>query len=108
MKIFDSNGREVGKIEYVQMGDPEAVTTQGQELDMPGTVLDDFATAWGARDEPRIPTQFRQMALRLGFMKIDGRGFINDERYALASMIDQIEDGNVILSVPEEALFREE
>src|SRR5438105_2182227 len=31
MRVLDVAGSEIGKVEYVQMGDPEAVTTAGNQ-----------------------------------------------------------------------------
>src|SRR5437660_707247 len=31
MRVVDATGEQVGKVAYVKMGDPEAVTTQGNE-----------------------------------------------------------------------------
>ena len=31
MRVLDARGEEVGKVQFVHMGDPEAVTTEGNE-----------------------------------------------------------------------------
>lgn len=108
MRVIDADGKEVGKVDYVQMGDPQAITTEGQELDAPDTFLDDLAGAFGARDEPRIPEPMRHEALRIGYIKIDAKGFFAADRYALATMIGAVENDAVILTVPESALAKED
>ena len=31
MRVVDARGQEVGRVQYVQMGDPEAITSAGNE-----------------------------------------------------------------------------
>ncbi len=33
MTVVDQQGKRVGKVEAVKMGDPQAITTQGEELE---------------------------------------------------------------------------
>ena len=36
MTVVDLAGEKVGKVEYVQFGDPGSITTQGNDLGQPG------------------------------------------------------------------------
>jgi hypothetical protein len=89
MKVVDASGKEIGKVEFVKMGDPEAVTTQGEET---------------GSDEPRIADERRDRFLRVGFVKIDRKGFLRPDAYVPADEIDRVQDDAVHLSVPDKAL----
>ena len=106
MDVFDADGDKVGEVDLVRMGDPEAVTTEGQEA--PGGVDDggligDVARAFGARDEPRVPDSLRARMIHDGFIRIDG-GFLGKTRYAIADQIARVEGDGVRLSVTKDEL----
>ncbi len=65
MTVVDSDGAEVGKVETVKMGDPAAVTTEGQDpgedRDMVNAVAE---SVFG--DEPRVTVQEAARLLRIG------------------------------------------
>jgi hypothetical protein len=96
MRVVDANGKEIGKVDFVKMGDPGAVTTRGQDE--------------GAR--PNVPPPFADRLLRIGYIKVDRKGLFARDVYAAASEIDRVEDDpvkgdKVILNVPEEMLLQE-
>jgi hypothetical protein len=91
MPVVDPSGQRIGKVELVKLGDPEAVTTQGQDT-VPG--------------EPRVSDEARQRLLRLGFIKIDRRGMLRPDVYAAADQIGRVQNGVVHLSVGERDLLR--
>jgi hypothetical protein len=90
MTVFDADGTEIGKVEFVRMGDPEAVTTVGEEA--PG-------------GEPRVAGEIRDRLLRIGFIKIDRKGFLRPDAYAAADEIDHVQDGTVHLLVHDKNLL---
>ena len=97
--VVDSTGKEVGKVKFVKMGDPNAVTTEGQEDDDPGILgLGDDSYDMGD-----LPEQARHQLLRVGFIHIDV-SWAND-RYAGAGQIARVEDNTVHLKVPEANLM---
>jgi hypothetical protein len=101
MDVYDANGDKVGEIDMVQMGDPEAVTTEGQMT--PGAadgagLLGDVARVFGARDEPRVPDSLRARMIHDGFIRIDG-GILGKTRYAISDQIARVEGDGVRLSV---------
>jgi hypothetical protein len=96
MRVVDANGKEIGKVEHVKMGDPDAVTTRGQDE--------------GAR--PNLQPPFADRLLRIGYLKVDRKGLFARDVYVAASEIDQVEDDpvkgdKVVLSLPEEMLLPE-
>jgi hypothetical protein len=92
MTVLDTDGAEIGKVEFVRMGDPEAVTTVGEET--PG-------------GEPHVIGEIRDRLLRIGFIKIDRRGFLRPDAYATADDIDHVRDGTVRLLVHDKKLLNE-
>jgi hypothetical protein len=93
MPVVDASGEHLGKVEFVKLGDPEAVTAQGEETE---------------GGEPHVVGELRDRLLRLGFIKIDRKGLLRADAYAAADEIDRVQDGTVHLLVPEKALLKEE
>ena len=97
--VVDSTGKELGTVKFVKMGDPNAVTTEGQEDDDPGFLgLGDDSDDMGD-----LPEQARHQLLRVGFIHIDV-SWAND-RYAAAGQVARVENNTVYLSVPEANLL---
>ena len=92
MPVIDAAGERIGKVSFVKMGDPEAVTTQGEETD---------------DGEPRVVGELRERLLRIGFIKIDRKGFLRPDAYAAADQIDRVEGDSVHLSATDPGLLRE-
>jgi hypothetical protein len=91
MRVVDSEGRDVGKVQFVKMGDPEAETTQGNRIGAATgvTPLDsDY-------NEPEVPQPIRDDLLRVGFIKVDGAGLFDTDRYFRADVIESVE-GDVV------------
>jgi hypothetical protein len=89
MHIVDAAGKEIGKVGLVKLGDPEAVTTRGQETET---------------GEPHVAGELRERLLRVGFVKIDRKGFLRPDAYVAADEIDRVEKDTVHLSVADRAL----
>jgi hypothetical protein len=103
MTVVDADGREVGEVAYVQMGDPEAVTTRGNPPSV--TSLAEHVSVDGA--EPDVPEPLRSRLLRHGFVKVDGPDLFDTDRYVRADRIAGIDGGTVRLAVRREALAEE-
>src|SRR5689334_15766043 len=73
MPVVDVNGERVGPVEYVQMGDPGALTTAEAEASEPWSFAVGEALA-GQSAEPCVPEPLRSRLLISGFVKIDGPG----------------------------------
>jgi hypothetical protein len=93
MKVVDASGKEIGKVEFVKFGDPEALTTLGEESEL---------------GEPHVPGELRERLVRAGFVKIDRKGFFRPDAYVGADEIDHVENGVVYLSVEDKSLPNEE
>ena len=92
MPVFDAAGKEIGTVEFVKLGDPEAITTLGEETD---------------NGEPRIAGELRERLLRLGFVKVDRRGFLRSDAYVAADEIGSVQDGAVHLTVTDKEMLKE-
>ncbi len=97
--VVDSAGNEVGTVKFVKMGDPNAITDQGQEDDDPGIL----GLGGDSYDMGDLPEQARHQLMRVGFIHIDV-SWAND-RYAGAGQIARVEANTVYLSVPEANLL---
>jgi hypothetical protein len=97
--VVDSTGKEVGTVKFVKMGDPNAVTDEGQEDDSPGFL----GLGGGDYDMGNLPEQARHQLMRVGFIHIDVS--LADDRFAGAGQIARVENNMVYLSVPEANLI---
>jgi hypothetical protein len=98
-RVVDSTGKDVGKVKFVKMGDPNAVTDEGQESYDPGIL----GFGGDSYDLGNLPEQARHQLLRVGFIHIDVS--LADDRFAGAGQIARVADNTVHLSVPEDNLL---
>jgi hypothetical protein len=97
--VVDSTGKEVGRVKFVKMGDPNAATTEGQEDDDRGFLgLGDDSYDMGD-----LPEQAQNQLMRVGFVHIDVS--LANDRYAGAGQIARVENNTVHLTVPEANLL---
>ena len=101
MRVVDANGEEIGKVADLQMGDPDAVTVSDEP--QPGF----FAPIFGG-DEPDVAEPMRSQLLRVGYVKVDGKGLIHTDRYLTAAVIGRVTGETVHLTVAKDSLIREE
>jgi hypothetical protein len=106
MTVVDANGDEVGTVEYIKMGDPQAVTTMGEEINPgDGGLVGDLAGAFtGGGGEPDVPEPFRSELLRMGFVKVDGPGWFGKDRYFMPNRIARVSGDTVALNVTKDAI----
>jgi hypothetical protein len=105
MVVIDRDRARVGTVEYVQMGDPEAVTTRGQDYQATGLIGDAVRSVFGA--EPDVPEPLRSQLLRHGFIKVDGPGLIDSDRYVRGDQVASVGGDTVTLSVTRDQLIEE-
>ncbi len=97
--VVDSTGKEVGTVKFVKMGDPNAITTEGQEDDDQGFLgLGDDSYDMGD-----LPEQAQRQLMRVGFIHIDVSWA--DDRFVGAGQIARVENNTVHLTVPEANLL---
>lgn len=98
MRMIDSAGEDVGEVEFVKMGEPDAVTAQGQRVGEPYGIVDAVAeTVTGA--EPDVPGELAAQLLRVGYVKVDGKGLRDVDRYVASDQIADVTADTVRLHV---------
>jgi hypothetical protein len=102
MRVLDVNGEEMGKVEDVKMGDPRAATVGPAVEADPGLI-----EAFFGGGEPDVPEPLRSRLLRFGYVKIDGKGWIDTDRYVTADLIGSISGDTVSLTVDKDRVMSE-
>jgi len=104
MRVIDANGDDIGRVEQLKMGDPEALTTAGNEP----TVSAGYPPFSGDADEPQVPEPIRSDLLRVGYVKVDGPDLFDTDHYLRADAIERVEADKVYLRLPKDRLAVEE
>jgi hypothetical protein len=105
MNVVDAVGEHVGKVRRVKMGDPDAVTTKGQELNTPGTWWDDLAEVFTG-PAPEIGESIQNELARVGFVQIDAKGPFNADYVAASFQIASVTGDTVTLTVDRDSLIK--
>jgi hypothetical protein len=97
-RVVDSTGKEVGKVKFIKMGDPNAATDKGQWAGDPGIL------GWGSgNDLADLPEQAQAQLMRVGYIHIDIS--MARDRFAGPGMISRVDGNTVYLNVPEDSLI---
>jgi hypothetical protein len=89
MHAVDADGKKVGTVKEVRLGDPDAVTAEGQ-------VLDD--------DGP--PAGVAERLLRTGYLRLH-KGLFGGDRWVSAEDVAAVDDDSVVhLAVPADRLIQ--
>jgi hypothetical protein len=100
MAVLDRNGEGTGTVSVIRMGDPSAVTAQGQGGgDGP---FDAVAQAVGAGDN--LPRQFAEKLLRTGYLKVDRPGVLGGHVYVPADEVVAVQGSTVRPSSSQDSL----
>ncbi|MCK2215831.1 hypothetical protein MF672_018820 [Actinomadura sp. ATCC 31491] len=106
MKVVDRDGKEVGTVELVKMGDPQAATTEGQEPERGRGFVPVLSDVF--RDaEPDLPPALAARLMRTGFVKVDARGLFARDLYVAPEQVARIEENVVHLSADGASLAKE-
>ncbi|MEU5941760.1 hypothetical protein ABZ807_21835 [Micromonospora sp. NPDC047548] len=97
MRVIDTVGVEVGTVDLVQRGDPNAVTVQAPTAD-PGGSLNELIES-AAVEEPDVPADLAARLLRTGYLKVSTELARTGAVYVLADQIATVADGQVRLDV---------
>ncbi|MEH1012435.1 hypothetical protein V6U90_04825 [Micromonospora sp. CPCC 206060] len=97
MRVVDVTGAEVGTVDLVQRGDPNAVTVQAPTAD-PGGSLDELIAS-AATEEPDVPADLAARLLRTGYLKVSTGTAPTGAVYVQADQIAGVDDGTVRLDV---------
>jgi len=128
MTVLDAAGDEIGKVDYVRAGDPQAATTMGQETgdDTVGGVVAPVGSAsgggtgagsgvaiggvvgtGGTDDLGDVEEPLRSQLLRTGYFRVDGKGWFNTDRYITPDQITGVSGDGVTLKRRKDDLIRE-
>lgn len=102
MTVVDSVGHRIGTVAEVKMGDPEAITPEGQTAPQP----DDFTMGgrpMGGDGEPDVPGPLASRLLRTGYIKVH-TGLLRRDRYVAADQVAGVTADTVHLSSDREHL----
>jgi hypothetical protein len=102
MNVVDAAGQEIGRVELVRMGDPQAATPRGN-MPAPSGLIEALREVF-AGDESSIPEAKREQLLRMGFIKIDGPGLADTDRYVRSDQISHVAGDTVTLTVTKDQL----
>jgi hypothetical protein len=100
MRVIDATGEEIGTVEVVRMGDPQAASLGADAGD------EDLIVDWV--DEPDLPASLRARLLRTGFIKVDVKGLFKGSRYVAAEEIDSVAGETVTLAIAREQMAEED
>jgi hypothetical protein len=89
MRVVDVNGEEVGTVEFVKLGDPQAVSVQSEDPDV----------------MPDVPRPFASRLLLTGYLKVDRKGLFARDAYVSATEIDAVQEDTVRLTVSKDMLL---
>ncbi|RKF27897.1 hypothetical protein [Micromonospora globbae] len=98
MPVIDADGIEVGTVDLVQRGDPNAVTVQAPSAD-PGSSLDELIEST-AVEEPYVPADLAARLLHGGYLKVTTELAATGAVYVPADWVAAVDDGRVRLEVP--------
>ncbi len=102
MRVVDLAGEEIGTVERVQMGDPGAATRSVGEASAGEQLKTWIGSIFGAGFE--LPEAKARQLLRNGFMKVDGPGIFDADRFVRADRIGRVWNDTVQLTVHREQL----
>jgi len=107
MHVVDATGAEIGKVQLVQMGDPEAATTAGNDRPRPDLMGLVGEAVLPDETEPDVPDPLRSNLRRTGYLKIDGHGLSDSDRYVPSERVREVAGDVVRLSVRKDQLAKE-
>jgi hypothetical protein len=102
MRVVDASGEEIGNVEDIKLGDPRAATVSPASQPDPGLIAAFFGGV-----EPDVPEPLRSRLLRFGYVKVDGKGWIDTDRYITADKIASVTGDTVTLTVDKDRLLEE-
>lgn len=102
MQVVDVDGHAVGTVKDYKMGDPEAITADGQEMRAAG-LAEQIGSFLSAKQLPRHEAE---RLLRLGYIEVEHKGLFAGDVFVSAEEIESVEQDTVRLSVPADDLNR--
>jgi len=104
MRVVGPDGKRVGTVEDFKMGDPDAVTADGQEDPETGGVR--MGLIGALVNETTLPRYSAERLLRIGYVKIDRSGFLAGHTYLGSDELDRVEGDTLWLKASEHKAAR--
>jgi hypothetical protein len=105
MSVVDSAGQRVGKVTFVEMGDPLALTSEGNRMPAPDPLTELGMAVTGDAREPVVPEPVRSKLLHYGFLRVDGTGLFHKDYYVRSNQIAGVRGDTVTLAVTKDELI---
>jgi hypothetical protein len=106
MPVVDATGQKLGTVEHVKMGNPDTATARGSVQGSADPVLEIAASVFGG--EADVPEPKRSQLLRYGFIRIDGSGLSDTDRFVRSDKIRDVVDDTVYLTMSKDQLIAEQ
>ena len=103
MTVVDAAGERLGTVAFAKTGDPRAMTTRGNEPGEPGPTGAAPLTVSG---EPQVPGPLRSQLLRSGFIKVEGPGLADADRYVPGDRVGDVSADTATLRWPDSGTAR--
>jgi hypothetical protein len=95
MTVVDSADKHVGKVVFVKLGDPDAVTPAGQDYLETPSFLEGFREAFRGSDD--VPRERAEELFRTGYIEVDPPG-LGRNKYFAADEIAAVDGDTVRVS----------
>ncbi len=102
MHVYDSSGEEVGKVNFVHFGEPDAVTTESDRGAGEGGGDPDVSLLDVFEDDPDDGANARME--RLGYIRIDAKGLFAGDKYVASEYLASVSGNEVALTVSKDSL----
>lgn len=89
MNVVASNGKKIGKVEALKMGDPEAVTAEGQTNPETAGIVNTGIQAFA--EASKLPHHTAERLLLIGYVKVDRSGMFAGHAYFASDELDRVE-----------------
>ncbi len=110
MKVYDRLHHEIGKVEYVKIGDDNPETPESEAAapsnyrERDETLIDNLAEVFAPEDD--VPEEMRDRLLLAGFVRIESKGLFASDRYVMPDQIMSVSGDTVTLNVSKDELVR--
>lgn len=98
MNVVDNVGHDIGTVQDMKIGDPQAVTAEGQSPPAPSTILGSVAMGLRGRMGDMPQEQADRLA-RMGFIRVKHGHLFGHEVYVAGDEVDRVEDNTVHLAI---------
>ncbi len=106
MLVRDADGNELGTVDYIQMGNPDAVTPRGTTAAPDDLFTVAVKSIFGGQAD--VPEPKRSQLLRYGFVRVDGPDLSDTDRFIRSDQIKDVSEDTVWLRVAKDQLTTEQ